>query len=310
MFQNFLDRVLPDKEYQQALQEYVGYCLTDDFTLEKIVILLGNGSNGKSVFQHIITAMLGEDNVSTYGLNELIAGNHQDNARYTAFQKKVNIGTEIGNIKDASMDIFKKMISNEQVMVRKMHHEPFNIKWKPKLMFNANTLPSAEITKAYERRMLIIPFEVSINSNEADPRLAKKIITSELAGVLNWALQGLERIYKNNLKLTISDNLIMTSRDHLNATNTVITFLEESGILPTSDNSTIYKLKDLMGKYIDYMKSIGGVHKSYRSFEMTLRLENFIIVKTTTTRVKCVVAKIPAVLGLHPVYEKFQKVMS
>ncbi|OGV31935.1 MAG: hypothetical protein A3E88_07330 [Legionellales bacterium RIFCSPHIGHO2_12_FULL_35_11] len=51
--------------------------------------------------------------------------------------------------------------------------------------------------KAYFRRFLIIPFQVTIPEAEQDKQLAQKIIKSELSGVFNWVLQGLDSAFRN-----------------------------------------------------------------------------------------------------------------
>jgi putative DNA primase/helicase len=56
-------------------------------------------------------------------------------------------------------------------------------------------LPSeVENTPAFFRRFLIVPFTQTIPSEERDPELAAKITATELSGVLNWVLAGLDRL--------------------------------------------------------------------------------------------------------------------
>lgn len=52
LFQNYLDKVLPEKELQMILSEYLAYVFISPATLklEKVLLLYGTGANGKSVF--------------------------------------------------------------------------------------------------------------------------------------------------------------------------------------------------------------------------------------------------------------------
>lgn len=50
MFNQYLKRVLPDENCRKVLAEYIGYIFTSGLKLEKVAILYGGGSNGKSVF--------------------------------------------------------------------------------------------------------------------------------------------------------------------------------------------------------------------------------------------------------------------
>lgn len=307
MFEGFLDKVLPNKNMQMVLQEFIGYCLSDGFSLEKMLVLYGKGGNGKSVFQDIITAMFGRENVTKYGLDELIGGNHHDNARYTAFNKLINIGSEIGFVRDGSMDILKRMVSNEEVTVREMREKPFNVKWKPKLLFNANNMPTAEITNAYERRLLIIPFNVTINNDEKDPLLASKIINKELSGVLNWAINGMRRIITNGYKFTKCEEIEVSTKKHIDETNNIITFLVDYGITPAPETGELYYLKDLMERYLHYVKfEVGGAPRLYKNFVETLRMNKFKIV-LDSKKTKMVFAKLPKDTPLIPRFVKWHE---
>ena len=70
-FRKFLDEVLPEKDVQIVLQEFVGCCLNPGIKLEKVLCCVGSGFNGKSVFFEIILSLLGEDNVCSYNINSL-----------------------------------------------------------------------------------------------------------------------------------------------------------------------------------------------------------------------------------------------
>ncbi len=72
-------------------------------------------------------------------------------------------------------------------------------------MFNCNELPKeVEHTNAFFRRFLIIKFDVTIPEANQDKNLSKNIIETELSGVFNWILEGLDRllIQKNWPRLT------------------------------------------------------------------------------------------------------------
>lgn len=91
--------------------------------------------------------------------------------------------------------LFKQLASGEPVEARLPYGNPFTLKNYAKLIFNCNELPKdAELTEAFFRRFLIVPFDVTIPEHEQDKQLAKKIIENELSGVFNWVLDGLKRL--------------------------------------------------------------------------------------------------------------------
>ena len=73
LFTNYLNKVLPDKQRQDILSEYLGYVFIQPATLklEKTLLLYGTGANGKSVFYEIVRSLLGEQNTSEYSLQSL-----------------------------------------------------------------------------------------------------------------------------------------------------------------------------------------------------------------------------------------------
>ena len=192
MFRQFLDRVLPEKESQDFLAEYLGYTLTPNIKLEQCLVLVGSGANGKSVIFDIVNALLGKNNITHYTLTQLF-GEHEYRRTHLS-GKLLNYHSELGTgLSD--VDMFKKLISNEPIDARLPYGEPFTVYRYGKFMFNTNSLPtSVEISDAYFRRMNFMQFDVTIPKSEQDPELAKKIIDTELDGVLQWMLIVLQRI--------------------------------------------------------------------------------------------------------------------
>lgn len=193
LFEKYLSRVLPDVESQNILSEYFGYVFIHPsiLKLEKTLLLYGPGANGKSVFFDIVNAILGCENVSSYSLQSLTDTTGYFRAKLA--NKLVNYASEInGNLETS---IFKQIVSGEPVEARLPYGEPFILSNYAKLIFNCNELPrDVEHTRAFFRRFLIIPFDVTIPDDEQDKGLSKKIIHSELPGVFNWILSGLNRL--------------------------------------------------------------------------------------------------------------------
>jgi hypothetical protein len=86
--------------------------------------------------------------------------------------------------------------------VRLMHSQK-ELKIRPycKMLFSCNKLPeSQDDTYAFWRRWAIFDFTRRFTEGkDADAHLEEKLTTpEELSGLLNWALDGLERLLKNN----------------------------------------------------------------------------------------------------------------
>ncbi|MFD3003508.1 phage/plasmid primase, P4 family [Pontibacter toksunensis] len=193
LFEKYLEQVLPDKEKQAVIAEYLGYVFVDQtvLKLEKALMLYGTGANGKSVFFDIIYALLGHSNVCSYSLQSLT--NENGYSRYMLGDKLLNYASELSTRLDPN--IFKQLTSDEPIEVRLPYKEPAILYSYAKILFNCNELPrDIEHTDAFFRRLLIVQFDRTIAEKDQDKQLASKIIASELSGVFNWVLQGLSRL--------------------------------------------------------------------------------------------------------------------
>jgi len=226
VFLEYLNKVLPSTELQNILAEYLGYVFirTSTLKLEQALILFGGGANGKSVFYEIVTHLFGNENTSTYSLQTLT--NDTGYQRAMIANKLVNYASEINGKLEAS--IFKQLVSGEPVEARLPYGNPFIMSDYAKLIFNCNELPwDVEHTNAYYRRFLIIPFDVTIPDNEQDKELAKKIIDSELSGVFNWVLNGLQRLLLQK-KFTDSEVVHQARSQYEKESDSVKLFLDEA----------------------------------------------------------------------------------
>lgn len=266
-FMQYLDEVLPDKSAQRVLAEFMGYVFVKNSTLklEKALLLYGAGANGKSVMFEIIRALLGDNNLCSYSLSSLT--NESGYYRADIGDKLLNYASEInGNLEAAR---FKALVSGEPIEARKPYGQPFSLEDYARLCFNTNELPrDVEHTLAYFRRFLIIPFNVTIPEEKQDKLLAQKIIASELPGVFNWVLSGLQRVLEQRrfTSCDLADRELETFRKQ---SDTVQLFMEEQGYRPHPVD--VKPLKSMYQDYRSYCSEDG--YKPVSKKVMSKRLE-------------------------------------
>ena len=90
-FCQFLDEVLPDKGIQQVVLEYFAYCFVPWLHIEKLMALLGSGSNGKSILLGVLENLFGKGNVTHENIYDLT---HDATHRANIEGKPVNLCTE------------------------------------------------------------------------------------------------------------------------------------------------------------------------------------------------------------------------
>ncbi|MDA8910495.1 phage/plasmid primase, P4 family, partial [Crocinitomicaceae bacterium] len=250
LFQKYLDEVLPDKDRQKVLAEYLGFVFikhgSNRLKEEKALILYGTGANGKSVFFEVVSALLGTENTSNYSLQSLTNENGYFRAKLA--NKLVNYGSEINGKLESSL--FKQLVSGEPVEARLPYGQPFILKQYAKLIFNSNELPKdVEHTNAYFRRFLIIPFDVTIPLEKQDKILHVKIIEKELSGVFNWVLDGLNRLLEQK-RFTHCEAIKQAVEQYKSQSDSVKMFIDENNY---KNHATEYRLiKDLYNDYRVY----------------------------------------------------------
>ena len=232
IFSRYLKRVLPEPESQAIIQEFLGYAFTSGIKLEKVLVLLGSGRNGKSVLFEIVTELMGPENISHKGLGEICQKGDRGNGHRAEVENKLlNYASELNPV-GADVDLFKAIVSQEPVTARRLYKDAFTYRPTVKLIFNANKLPvESERTTAYFRRFMIVPFEVTITDEEMDIELHRKIIDNELPGVLNWIIEGLKRVStaKHFTSSPKSDQALETYKKE---SNSVAQFVEEYRLIP------------------------------------------------------------------------------
>ena len=271
IFKKYLNDVLPDIERQNILAEYLGFIFikhnSNRLKEEKALILYGSGANGKSVFFEVVSALLGDENISNYSLQSLTNENGYFRAKLA--NKLVNYASEINGKLESS--IFKQLVSGEPVEARLPYGEPFTLKQYAKLIFNCNDLPKeVEQTNAYFRRFLIIPFDVTIPPEKQDKNLHNKIIENELSGVFNWVLDGLNRLLeqKGFSECKAAQEAVA---DYKKQSDSVKMFIDENDYVISPNEYTL--IKDLYPHYRQYCVEDG--FKPVSKVNFSKRLKNF-----------------------------------
>ncbi|MBF2707444.1 DNA primase family protein [Flavobacterium soyangense] len=233
MFQAFLDRILPDKKLQNILLEFLGYVFVKDIKIEKMLLLFGFGSNGKSVINDIIYALLGKQNMTNFSLSSLC--NQKSQTRALIENTLLNFAQEIGNGK-FEIDMLKTLVSNQPCESKLLYKNPFIIENYGRFMFNCNTLPkNSENTNAFYRRFIILPFNETISDKEKDINLASKIIANELPGVFNMVIDGMKRLRQQG-NFTKSEIVDKELEKYRRESSSILSFIDDENYIPSPDS--------------------------------------------------------------------------
>ncbi|WP_410508593.1 phage/plasmid primase, P4 family [Methanosarcina hadiensis] len=196
MIDKFLSEVVSE-EYIPALLEWIGYSMIPDNRMQKAVMLLGSGSNGKSVFLNLLTEFIGIKNTSGESLQKL------EKDKFSAANlhgKLLNVCPDIAGSEVYDSSQLKILTGNEkQIRGEKKGQQAFYFDNTARLIFSANDLPPVRNAGySYYRRWMLFEFPNRFEGKNADKDLVNKLTTEkELSGLLNKAIIALKKLLEN-----------------------------------------------------------------------------------------------------------------
>ena len=201
---------------------------------KKIIFLLGDGSNGKSVFINILQALHGNI-FSTVPLKDI------DSNRFSLagmVGKKINVDADASGTRLEETSNLKKIATGDYVSIEEKGKQAINGVLDVLLVVGLNKMPSsADKSYGFLRRNTILPFKqtfVNPADTEAiakgalpvDVNLESDIINKEMDIVLAFALSGLQRLLKNNYNTTSSEVVEKATKEYQMENDSVMAFYE------------------------------------------------------------------------------------
>jgi putative DNA primase/helicase len=189
----FLDRIMNrDGAMGAFLARAVGYSLSGDTTEQKWFFLHGLGANGKTTFTETLGRLMGDyaDALSSSSIlvDSHLRLNRNDLAKLPG-ARLVAVNEAEGG-KRLAEALVKELTGGDTIVASFKYKEEFRFVPVLKLWFRANHKPEIHGTDhATWRRILQIPFEVTIPEAEWDHELANKL-WAEAPGILAWAVAG------------------------------------------------------------------------------------------------------------------------
>ena len=210
IIQQHFTEVLANEADTPIIQELFGYLLWKEYKIEKAFMFCGNGRNGKGKTLELMKLFIGLDNCSNIPLQ------HFEKDPFSIgelFNKMANLGGDISSTALKETGNFKSLTGRDMISANRKFKTRVNFVNYAKMIFCANELPrTSDKTVAFFNRWILVDFPYtfvskqefdSYNDNKllkiADPDIVAKLTSEvELTGLLNWALEGLDRLFLNN----------------------------------------------------------------------------------------------------------------
>lgn len=262
-FRQFLDEITCNrKELADVLMEFAGYALANDACWEqKALIMVGEGSNGKSTFMDTLRNLAGSGNYSSVMLADL----KNEANRYQIEGKLFNLAEETPAHSLGDSSLFKVLVGGGETTVKKLYHQPYSMRVRTKFMFACNELPrSKDTTTALYRRLLIVPFEAKFDRDSRDTGIRGKL-DAELPGIFNLVLEGYKRLHAQR-GFTHSEVMEAQVRDYQEDIDTVLSWKSEFVTVHAKDSDKFVPTKKLYDAYVMVTESRNERVETFKSF--------------------------------------------
>jgi P4 family phage/plasmid primase-like protien len=196
-WEKFVQETFPSDAQAVALQ-IPAWLITPYTAIQKAILLIGDGANGKSTYLRAVVAMLGMGNVSGLSLHKL------ESDRFAVARlvgKLANVCPDLPSAHLAGTSVFKSLVGGDIMLAERKFVDSFEFVPFARLIFSANFPPRSEdASPGFFRRWLVLPFTRTFDPAEQIPPDvldAKLADPQELSGVLNRALDALPGLRAN-----------------------------------------------------------------------------------------------------------------
>jgi P4 family phage/plasmid primase-like protien len=253
MFEQFLDDFTQgDDSKKRILQEYMGYCVSgDEPRAQKFLTLVGDGSNGKSTFLEIMTALVGGEQsqaVSALSLTDLARQFERTRLMGALF----NVMDESETYIDGSVwEKLKNLVTGGLVDAAFKGKDSFQFHNKAKFIMLVNEIPKgANPNKGFYRRFLIVPCTAVFEGKKVDRFIKDRIIAEELPGIMNFALKGYQRLLEQGYQFTESQAAHQALEEYKQESNRVAAWCEETLDLERESGAQSWHVSNGSGKLV------------------------------------------------------------
>lgn len=150
----FIRSIVKSEEYENLLK-LLGLVMTTKIP-DKMFFLSGEGANGKSSFIEVIQKLIGKSQYSNESFHRIADEKFVSSG---LVGKLANIFADIGDKRILESSVIKSIITGDEIPVEKKYKDAYSARIFAKLIFSANTLPTAsDYSYGYWRRNLIINF--------------------------------------------------------------------------------------------------------------------------------------------------------
>lgn len=247
-----------DSKAIDLLQEYAGYLISGRTDLQKGLLLVGAKRGGKGVIARIFQQLMGASNTVGLSLGNL----------GSEFGLEGLIGKPLAIIGDARADDQRRnntiverllnIIGEDTVSINRKNVSYWSGKLPARFMISSNEVPRfIDSSGAILTRFMMVKVVKTVEKPDRtlEPRLA-----TEMSGIFNWALEGLQRLEERR-EFTRPDTMGDMEDLMSDLSSPVAQFLEEVYEV-TGDPSDWAPITEVLGRFRAWSENQGHVSMS------------------------------------------------
>ena len=232
----FLDGLLYPEDIP-TLQEFIGYCLIPSNKGQRMMVIKGNGGEGKSQIGAVLGQMLGnsmkDGSIGKISENRFARADLEhillcvdDDMRMEALRQTNYVKSIV--TAQGKMDLERKGKQNYQGWM-----------FARLLAFSNGDLQALyDRSDGFYRRQLVLTSKEKPAGRMDDPDLAQKM-KAEVEGIFLWAFEGLQRLVANNFKFTESERTKANRESVKRDNNNIFDFMESEGYIRLKADASI-----------------------------------------------------------------------
>lgn len=185
-----------NKELCDVSAEILGYCMVGGKPwLHKAFFLIGEGRNGKSVYLAVFYHILGKQNTSSVSIQNF-------DKPFSAVSVDGKLANIIGEttVDEINSETFKTAVGGEFVTAAQKYMAEYDMEFRARIISACNKFPYfKDTTSGNYEKLFFIPFDRFLKKKNRDPMYAEKFLFPEASGIINWALDGLNRLVERGM---------------------------------------------------------------------------------------------------------------
>lgn len=265
---SFLAMALPDEPERDYLQRVIGQGVAGLVREHLFPVLIGAGSNGKSVFYGAVCHAMGDYStvIDPDVLMVRERGGIGGPEMMTLRGARLVVGSETDEGRKLNEALMKRLTGGDELTARNLYQPP--VTWAPthQLLYVTNHEPKVKGNDpATFRRIRVVPFEVVVPPERRDPELGDRLQLHADA-VLSWAVEGYFD-YLDNGGMREPETVLRATSGYQQRSDPVARFLaDEEYVCRPTDYNDLASTRELYAAWQRFAVADGADAMSEKAF--------------------------------------------